>query len=235
MLSAPTKMVGLNEEFSVELRATTRDSLSSLQFSLAWNATVLTFLRVDTIGGFPPSATSDEFGLSNTASGKLAFLWIDGSIRGYRVPTDSFLIFKVVFKAIGGNGTNSAVQFVSAPTQMKASNANLVSVAVTARDGSVKVGTTGVFASDTEGVSLNQNFPNPVDNFMVIPFSMKKTTAVLLEITDLKGAVYLTKKYYFEAGRQEIRVDTEGVLPSGIFIYSLHTKDGVASRLFVKK
>jgi hypothetical protein len=234
-LSTQTKMVALNEEFTIELRATTRDSLSSLQFSFSWNAAVLAFQRLDTIGGFPPSAESNEFGLSNTATGKLTSLWIDGSSRGYRVPTDSFLIFKVVFKAIGGNGTNSPLQFVSTPTTMKASNANLVAVAVTARDGNVKVGTTAVFAAYTEGSSLSQNFPNPVDNQTVIPVFMKQTDDVIFEVADFTGKIFLIKKYYFEAGRHEIRLDTEGVLQNGIFIYSLRTKGGLVSRILIKR
>jgi hypothetical protein len=227
-------MVALNEEFSVELRATTRDSLSSLQFSFSWNPAVLTFQRLDTLGGFPPSAEANEFGLTNTATGKLSFLWIDGSNRGYRVPTDSFLIFKVVFKAIGANGTSSPLQFVETPTKIKASNPVFLPLTVTSRDGSVKVGTTAVFTVYTEGSSLGQNFPNPVDNQTVIPVWMKDAEDVSFEVTDLIGKIYLIKKYHFEAGRHEIRLDTEGSLPNGIFIYNLKTKHGVASRLMIK-
>jgi hypothetical protein len=228
-------MVALNEEFTVELRATTRDSLSSLQFSFAWNAAVLSFQRVDTLGGFPPSAIADEFGLSNTASGKLTSLWIDGSSRGFRVPTDSFLIFKIVFKAIGGNGTSSPLQFVSVPTTMKASNANLIAIGVTGRDGSVKVGTTAVFSPDTEGVTLGQNFPNPVSNQTVIPVIITETDDVEFEVTNLIGEKFIIKKYHFEAGRHEIRLNTEGVLSNGIFIYKLRTKRGLVSRILIKK
>jgi Secretion system C-terminal sorting domain len=233
-LSAPTKMVALNEEFTVELRVTTRDSLSTLQFSFAWNAAVISFQRLDTIGGFPPSAEVNEFGLGNTANGKLAFLWLDRSSRGYRVPTDSFLIFKVVFKAVGANGTSCPLQFVATPTSIKASNADLVSVAVTGRDGNVKVGTTAVFSPNTEGVSLGQNFPNPVHNKVVIPVEFIASEDISFEVADLKGEIFLMNKYHFEAGRHEIRLDTEGVLPNGMYIYSIRSKRGVASRILIK-
>lgn len=233
-VSAPTKMVALNEEFVVELRATTRDSLSSLQFSFAWNPAVVSYQRLDTIGGFPPSSESSEFGLGNRATGKLSFLWLDRSNRGYRVPTDSFLIFKIVFKAVGANGTTSALQFVGTPTSMKASDANLVSVVVTGRDGSAIIGTTAVFSPDTEGVFLGQNFPNPVDNQTVIPISFVEKEDIILEVTNLKGKVFLMQNYHFEAGRHEIRLHTEGVLPRGIFIYSIRSKQGLASRVLIK-
>ena len=228
-------MVAVNETFSVELRATTRDSLSSLQFSFSWNPAVIAFQQLDTLGGFPPSAESAEFGLVNTATGKLAFLWLASSLRGYRVPTDSFLIFKIVFKAVGASGTSSALQFVGTPTSIKASNADLMSIAVTSREGSVKVGTTAVFSPNTEGVLLGQNFPNPVDNQTVIPVNLTDADDVALEITNLKGEIFLIKKYHFEAGRHEIRWDTEGVLQNGIFIYNIRTSRGLVSRVMIKK
>lgn len=219
----------------VELRATTPDSLSSLQFSFGWNAAVLAFQRIDTLGGFPPSAISDEYGLSNTALGKLTFLWITSSSRGYRVPTDSFLIFKIIFKAIGSNGTSSALQFLSSPTTMKAGNANALAIPVTARNGIINVGTTAVFSPNTEGVALGQNFPNPVDNQTVIPIFLTETDDIELEVTNLIGKKFIIKKYHFEAGRHEIRLDTEGVLSNGIFIYNLRTKRGLVSRILIKE
>jgi hypothetical protein len=234
-LSAPNVNVALNATFTVELRATTRDSLTSLQFSFAWNPAVLAFQRVDTVGGFPPSAISDEFGLSNTAGGKLTSLWIDGSSRGYRVPTDSFIVFKIVFKAIGANGTSSALQFVAAPTTIKASNANLVTIPVTLREGLVRVGTTAIFTSNTEGVTLGQNYPNPFATQTIIPVTLQEMDDVTLEITDLIGKKILIKKYHFEAGRHEIRLTNMDVISNGIFIYNLKTKRGLASHAFIKR
>jgi hypothetical protein len=228
-------MVAVNETFSIELRATTRDSLSSLQFSFTWNPAVLAFQQLDTLGGFPPSAESSEFGLGNTATGKLSFLWISSSLRGYRVPSDSFLIFKIVFKAIGANGTSSPLQFVGTPTSIKASNADLMSLAVTSREGSVKVGTTAIFSQNTEGVFLGQNFPNPFDNQTVIPVNLIDADDVSLEVTDLKGKIFLMRKYHFDAGRHEIRLHTEGVLQNGIFIYNIRTSRGLASRVMIKR
>jgi hypothetical protein len=227
--------VALNATFTVELRATTRDSLSSLQFSFAWNPAVLSFQRVDTIGGFPPSAVSDEFGLSNIAGGKLTSLWIDGSSRGYRVPTDSFIVVKIVFKAVGANGTSSALQFVNTPTTTKASNSNLVTIPVTVREGLIRVGTTAVFAQTTEGVTLGQNYPNPFDTQTVIPVTLQETDDVTLEVTDLIGKIFLMKKYHFEAGRHEIRLTNTDVISNGIFIYNVKTKRGSLNRIFIKR
>ena len=233
-LFAPAKMVAPNETFTIELRLTTVDSLASLQFSFAWNAGVIAFQSLDTLGGFPPSAEATEFNLNNTATGKLAFIWIDRSVRGFKIPTDSFLVFRIIFKAIGANGTNSLLQYATTPTTIRASNANLIAVAVTPRDGSVKVGTSAVFSQNTEGVFVGQNFPNPVDNQTVIPIILVEKEDVSLEITNIIGKIFLIKKYQFQAGRHEIRLNTEGVLPSGLFIYNVRTKHGLVSRMMIK-
>ena len=233
-LSAPTKLVALNETFIVELRVTTTDSLSSLQFSFAWNSAVIAFQSLDTLGGLPPSAEATEFNLNNTATGKLAFIWIDRSVRGYKVPTDSFLVFKIIFKAIGANGTNSLLQYVATPTSIRAGNADLRQLTVTTREGNAKVGTSAVFSQNTEGVLVGQNFPNPVDNQTVIPITLVEKEDISFEITNITGEIFLINKYQFEAGRHEIRLNTEGVLPSGLFIYKVRTKHGVTSRLLIK-
>lgn len=226
--------VAVNSTFTVELRATTRDSLSTLQFSFAWNPAVLSFQRVDTTGGFPPSVVADEFGLSNTATGKLTSLWIDGSSRGYRVPTDSFLIVKIIFKAVGANGTSSALQFVNTPTTTKASNGNLMNLSVVLREGLVKVGTTAIFSPDTEGVILGQNYPNPFDTQTLIPVTLQERDDVTLEVADLTGKIFLIRKYRFEAGRHEIRLTNSEITSSGIFIYNLKTKRGSLNRICIK-
>ena len=84
-LVAPTKMVRSGDSVVVELRVKTRDTLSTLQFTMSWNPAVLSFGRVDTVGGFPPSAIPDEFGVSSVGQGKLTFVWISAGINGLKI------------------------------------------------------------------------------------------------------------------------------------------------------
>ena len=89
-LVAPLQMVARSgDSVTVELKAKTRDTLSTLQFTLVWNPAVLTFGRVDTLGGLPPSSEPSELGLTNISQGKLSFV-TQGGNRG------EFLPFKYV-------------------------------------------------------------------------------------------------------------------------------------------
>ena len=233
-LSSQFKSVRVGDSVTIELRATTRDTLSTLQFSLAWNPNVLSFGRVDSIGGFPPSAEVFEYGLSNTALGKLSWVWIDRSNQGYRLPTDSFLIFKVVFKAIGTNGTNSPIQFTNDPTAMKGSNARFAQIATSGQSGNVQVGTTAIFEQNTEGVELQQNAPNPIDNQTVIVFSLREADNVALQIFNAQGQLVFEQNEFFSVGEHQIRLNTEGVLSPGFYTYGLRTRRGFNSKKLIK-
>ena len=233
-LVAPNKMVRSNDSVVVELRVKTRDTLSTLQFTLTWNPAVLSFGRVDTLGGFPPSAVTDEFGVSNVAQGKLSFVWISASNNGLPI-VDSLEIFKVVFKAIGANGTNSSVQYASSPTPIKASNAQLISIVVTTQVGSIKVGTTAILESfASNGLRLEQNKPNPFQNQTLIPFHLDKADEVFLSVFDFKGQRIIEKKGFYGAGSYEWLLNTEGGLPKGSYVYRIGTRSGFQSKVFIK-
>ncbi|MBL7814918.1 MAG: T9SS type A sorting domain-containing protein [Saprospiraceae bacterium] len=235
-LVAPSKMVRSGDSVIVELRAKTRDTLSTLQFTVSWNPSVLNFGRVDTLGGFPPSAIPDEYGMSSAAQGKLTFVWISTSTNGLRIQ-DSLEVFKLVFKAIGANGTNSSIQFVGSPTQIKASNAQLISLMVTGQDGNIKIGTTATYenADLNQSLVVGQNRPNPFSHQTVIPFSTNTSEEITLTLFDMKGSQILQKKQFFEAGKHEWLLDTEGIISSGFFIYQLTTKSDFFSKTLIKK
>ena len=237
-LVAPTKMVKSGDSVVAELRVHSRDTLSTLQFTISWNPSILSFGRVDTLGGFPPSAITDEFGFSNTSQGKLTFVWISSSNSGLRI-IDSLQIFKIVFKAIGANGMNSPLQYVTSPTQIKASNAQLMSLAVTTQEGNIRLGTTATKEDKERNVQalslqLKQNKPNPFHNQTIVPFDLLEASDVILSVYDYKGQKVLEKKGFYQAGTHEWVMDTEGVLACGFYVYSIRTQRGQDSKVFIK-
>ncbi len=237
-LVAPIKMVKSGDSVVVELRAKTRDTLSTLQFTISWNPAILSFGRLDTLGGFPPSAITDEFGISNISQGKLSFVWISSSNSGLKI-SDSLEVFKIIFKATGANGTNSPLQYVASPTQIKASNAQLASIVVTTQEGNIKLGTTATNENNdlyrmVSGIQLGQNKPNPFQNQTIVPFDLREQSDVVLAIHDFKGQKILEKKKFYIAGAHEWVVDTEGVLVSGFYIYSIRTQYEYQCKVFIK-
>ena len=237
-LVAANKMVRSGDSVVVEIRAKSRDSLSTLQFTLSWNPALLSFGRVDTLGGIPPSAISDELNLSNVSTGKLPFTWITANARGQQV-VDSIEVFKVFFKAIGANGTSSVIKFDSVPTKIKASNANLVAIPVTIQDGSVKIGTTATTEQMLNGkpefgLQLAQNTPNPFHNQTIIPFTLSESDDVILSVYDSKGQLVLEKKGFYGIGTHEIVLNTEGSLANGFYVYQMRTHRAVERKAFIK-
>ena len=226
---APTKNATKGDIVGIEIRVKTRDSISALQFNLEWNPSVLEFKSVDNVT--LPNSSMDIFGLNSIAQGNLKFLWISAT-DGIKIP-DSSMIFKANFKAVGDKGTSSDIKF----TKMKALNPQIKSIDSTARNGLVTINMSSALGivSDTEGnILLHQNIPNPVQNFTNFPFELKESGEVSLEIFDTVGRSVFQKKAFFNAGKHQIELNTEGVLQKGTYIYGIRTKRGFISRTLVK-
>ena len=73
---------------------------------------------------------------------------------------------------------------------------------------------------------LGQNYPNPFNNTTVIPFALRHTGNVKLQVWDVNGSLISTLVNGRQlAGNHNVSWNTEGVT-SGIYIYTLQTADG---------
>ena len=217
-----------------EIRIKTRDSISALQFTLEWNPDILQFNKVDSIK--LPDVSMDIFGVNNTATGSLKFLWLASAADGVRF-TDSFTIFKVFFKAIGAKGASSAVKFTNTLIKIKALNPRVESLATTTRDGLITIDGTSALKEDlnTEGgLKLYPNIPNPVSTQTLIVFELNEAEDIKFQVYDTVGRLVIEKKEFYTAGKHELRLDTEGVLQKGIYRYGIRTKSHFVSRTLVK-
>jgi Secretion system C-terminal sorting domain len=233
-LIASTRTVRSGDSVTVNLNISTRDTLSTMQFTLQWNTATLAFGRIDTLGGFPPTSDGDEFGTANIPTGRLSFVWTSKPNVSHRPLPDS-LIFKVVFKAIGAQGTNSPIQFVGTPTAMRASNPRLQNIPVTGRNGLVLIGNVATKDLSTEGGDWVQNSPNPFDNQTVVRFKLAESSPVTLQIVDAQGRLMHTQKGFYAAGEHNIDLHTEGVLPKGMYLLSLQTNKNLLTRNVIKQ
>lgn len=83
------------------------------------------------------------------------------------------------------------------------------------------VGTGSVVILGEEGGLLQRNYPNPFSSVTTIPFRMKDTGAVRLEILDMKGSlVSVPADALFTAGHYEI-IFEGSTLPPGIYLCRL--------------
>jgi hypothetical protein len=106
-----------NSEVEVKVMVKGFDNITSLDYTLQWDTTVIRFLRFE-----PPA--NNLLGLSagnfesTTNPGKLVSTWFDNG-TGKTVP-DGAVIARFIFRAIGQNGRNTPIQFVSSPVPLQA-------------------------------------------------------------------------------------------------------------------
>lgn len=82
-------------------------------------------------------------------------------------------------------------------------------------------------------VMLHQNYPNPFNPSTTIRYELPKTTFVAFHIYDILGQQVLSLVNEEKtAGVHEVLVDLRD-LPSGVYLYRLHTGDIVKSRKFI--
>ena len=100
---------------TVPVTVTGFSSKLSMQFSLEWDETVLTFQSIGSLG--LPNAAESDFNIAEArvTTGVLAMAWVtpDGSAHSV---ADGTVVVEVTFNIIGATGTSSEVRFVDSPT-----------------------------------------------------------------------------------------------------------------------
>jgi hypothetical protein len=230
-LIAPTQKANKDDLISAEIKLKSKDTISLISFILEWDPSVLTFQKVDNFN-LTPSAF-DIFGLTNVATGSMKFNWL--GTESYLVK-DSVVIFKVNFKVDGNKGTNSTIRFVK--PKAYDNSINVDSIRITVQNGAIMVnsGTSAIGnVSDTEGYAqLLQSQPNPANNKVLFPFTIKEADEVTLTIYNMVGKLVFSQKKKVDAGNQNFELNTEGVLAQGMYVYGILTKKGFISRTFTK-
>lgn len=101
------------------------DNLTSMQFSIQWDPTILEFVNVQGLENLINLAPS-SFGtpdMESVGPGKLTVSWsyVDPADPGVDLP-DSTTIFQACFRAIGDCETSSSIDFVDSPTPFEFTN-----------------------------------------------------------------------------------------------------------------
>jgi len=118
-LSIPQTTAASGEQVCLDITAADFEQLLSMQYSLQWDASVLTFERVQGFG--LPGMGQDNFGTQKAEQGRLTFLWLDMSLRGLSLP-DGHSLFQVCFRVTGRPGQSSYVAITGEPTPIEVVN-----------------------------------------------------------------------------------------------------------------
>lgn len=202
-----------NSEVEVKLMVKGFDNITSLDYTLQWDTTVIRFLRFE-----PPAVNSLGLSAGNfestTSPGKIVSTWFDNG-TGKSV-SDGSVIAKFIFRVVGQVGRNSPIQFVNSPVPLQAyTRSGLVqSDTITGR---VTVSTINSVGEETD---LNFNvYPNPVNDQLLIE-NLSNTVGAQFYLYDAFGK----EVTHIQLSTNGNLINTED-LKSGIYFYRIMIKD----------
>jgi hypothetical protein len=123
-LILPSRTIDCGTDIEVPISAVQFANLLSLQFSLGWDKTKLSFLSISNYGPASLQLGSSNFGINNANNGSISFSWNDGSLAGKSI-SDSTILFILKFTVIGAHGDNPQLSILNNPVLIEAINANL--------------------------------------------------------------------------------------------------------------
>ncbi|GAB5555102.1 MAG: hypothetical protein Sapg2KO_46930 [Saprospiraceae bacterium] len=107
---------GPGDSVRICLRTTDFQNIISLQFTLNWDAEVLSFLGTNNYE--LPGLNEFNFNQQRSSEGLLPFVWFDGAGEGINLP-DSSGLFCLYFQALGVVGDSSLIAFSNDPVPVQ--------------------------------------------------------------------------------------------------------------------
>ena len=210
--------------------------ISSMQFSINWDSTVLAFKAVENLTDVLPDFTEKEIGLVETASGAIRVAWFDNTISGISIP-DNTQLLTLKFEILGEEGTNSAITITSQPIVIEFTNldGDLVELAeIEVGNITVPDNTTSIsFLTASNGMELHQNEPNPFKVATKIKAILPLVADVQFYITDISGKIVYQNNFTSVEGENTIVIDRQDLDVSGTYYYTLQSEHYQLSRKMI--
>ncbi|MEN0004312.1 MAG: cohesin domain-containing protein, partial [Bacteroidota bacterium] len=131
----------------VDITAEQIEDLISMQFSIAWDPSVLDLETIFTDNGLP-GFTSNNFGLNFVEQGQLAVAWFNPSLEPVTLDQGTEL-FELCFNLIGPSGSSSAINFAQTPTAIEFVNSNTNTMSFSGIEGTIAI-VENVWPGDTD-------------------------------------------------------------------------------------
>jgi Cohesin domain/Ig-like domain CHU_C associated len=128
-LSATEQLVNAGDSVEIAVKASQVDRLTTAQFTLTWDPSVLKF--TGTSGYNLTGMDSESFGTSWADRGRLNVGWDDPTLHGVMV-SEGQTLFVAQFKVMGGQGSSSTIQISGNPTPIELSSSRKIIPTTTA-------------------------------------------------------------------------------------------------------
>jgi hypothetical protein len=198
-----------SEEVIVPVTAANFDAIIGYQFTIDFAEDVLSFNRVEN-GSL--AVNESNFGFNRLEEGIITTSWNNASAV---IKSKDEVLFNLVFDAADSGKLSNSISFNSRYTEAEAYNAanDLMNISLEFRTED------GVIADGS--FELYQNTPNPFNNSTVIGFSLPEASQASLSIFDVTGKVIKEISSDFAKGYNQITVDKNELMSSGVLYYQL--------------
>jgi Cohesin domain len=213
---------------NLPIKISTFDSCVSTQFAMRWDSTHLEFQGVSDFG-YPKVTLAEHFNLTNTASGRLVFVWYDNSLKGLPAKTDK-IIFNAKFKVIG-NDVVTEVKFADPPTspmEVSSTTDNKV-LKIATKTGKVTIGNPAVSIFDAAlgETKIEDFYPNPMYENTRLNFQIAEPTSLNIDFFDIYGKNIFHINDFYNIGTHFVELGKNQFPNAGAFVYKVSNNEGV--------
>lgn len=186
----------VDEEIAVNVKGNGLEEIVGLQLSLSWDTLTLEYVGIKNIAleGTP----EDNFNLTQLDSGRVGYLEVDNSLRGFGLP-DSTLLFTLRFRSVTTVSTETDIVWGQEPLRRTVSDSENNTVTPELKPGTVNLeGSNSIptFAEDPRFTVV----PNPMSDHGQIRVNLNYQGAATLEVLDVAGKTLLRRPWNLRPG-----------------------------------
>ena len=226
VIYTPDTLVAPDELVTIDVRAQAFTNIATAQFSVNWDAAVLTFESITNLNlpGLSADNLGANFGTTTAPDGRIGFLWSEENFNGYTTEDDSAL-FSIVFRATGNNGDTTQLTITSDPTDIELADPNGAVQTTETVTGTVRIDS----SVDTHGPNryamASTLIGNPLTPASRLRYDLPHSTTVRLSWLTPAGILQYTQSTITPAGRYDQPIVAPSSLPDGVYYLQLQTTD----------
>ena len=116
--------VAPDEEFCLDVTVENFTDMRSLQFSMAWNPSILDFVEVQNPTVELADFSQRNIGLTEIDEGRMRASWNPNALTLEHTLPNGTILFQICFRAVGSSGMTSNVSFSNQPLNIEVSDAS---------------------------------------------------------------------------------------------------------------
>jgi hypothetical protein len=210
----------LGSEVQVNVRALNTGMAVGVQFSVAWDPEVLSFLGVENVA--MEGSLMGNFNQTQLDSGRIGYLEVDPALEPFDL-RDSSILFTLRFESLVSVGTSTEISFADAPLANRTTDAQNQVIDTRLSAGTVNI---GGGASLFDVLAENERFsasPNPFTASCALRVNLDYRSAAVLEALDVSGRIIMRRKVSLMSGDNLIRLTASEFPAAGTYTLRLTT------------